>query len=59
MGTFMRRLLRTVLRSEEGATLVEYSLLLALIAMTCVTALTSASCSISAVFRRTAEVFGS
>jgi pilus assembly protein Flp/PilA len=37
-------------RDEEGATLVEYSLLLSLVAVVCVAAMTTLATSLSAIF---------
>jgi len=51
----MTKLLRAIdafVRDEGGASLVEYALLLALIALACVVALTATGTSISAMFGR-------
>jgi pilus assembly protein Flp/PilA len=43
---------RTFIKDEEGASLVEYALLVALIALACVVALTATGTSISDMFTR-------
>jgi len=43
---------KSFVRDEEGASLVEYALLVALIALACVVALTATGTSISAMFTR-------
>lgn len=48
-----------LLRSEEGATLVEYTLLLALIAIVCSTALTTLGCNLAFTFQRAGGMLGS
>jgi pilus assembly protein Flp/PilA len=44
--------LKNFLKDEEGASLVEYALLVALIALACVIAITATGVSISAMFTR-------
>jgi pilus assembly protein Flp/PilA len=51
----MTKLLRAVdafVRDEEGASLVEYALLVALIALACVVAVTATGTNINAMFTR-------
>jgi pilus assembly protein Flp/PilA len=48
---FLQALRKVVARREEGATLAEYGLLLALIAGICVVAVTALGTSISSVFQ--------
>jgi pilus assembly protein Flp/PilA len=43
---------KSFVRDEEGASLVEYALLLALIALACVVAVTATGTSINAMFTR-------
>ena len=59
MRHYVRQVLRAVLRNEEGATLVEYSLLLALIAMACTATITGFGCRLARTLLDAAEVFGS
>lgn len=51
MSRFLR-VVRGFVREEEGASLVEYALLVALIALACVVALTATGTSISDMFTR-------
>ena len=50
--TGLLRATKCFLRDEEGASLVEYALLIALIALACVVALTATGQSISDMFTR-------
>ena len=51
----MRLILGRLLKEEEGAALVEYALLVGLIAMVCVLAITNTGLAIQALFTRIAE----
>jgi pilus assembly protein Flp/PilA len=42
--------LKALIRDEEGATMVEYGLLVALIAIVCLTAITAIGTNLSALF---------
>lgn len=46
----MRKMLQKLFRSEEGATMVEYGLMVALIAVVCITAVTLLGTNLSAQF---------
>lgn len=46
----MKKMLMSVVRGEEGASLVEYGLLVALIAVGCIVALTAVGTTLSAFF---------
>jgi pilus assembly protein Flp/PilA len=46
--------LRTLARHDEGQDLLEYALLVALIALVCVVAITSAGSNVQAIFTRIA-----
>lgn len=46
----MRSMLKKLFRSEEGATMVEYGLMVALIAVVCITAVTALGTGISGLF---------
>ena len=46
----MRNLIRRFRRDEEGASLAEYGLLLALIALVCIAAVTALGTNVSSVF---------
>lgn len=46
--------LRTLARHDEGQDLLEYALLVALIALVCVIAITSAGTNVNAIFTRIA-----
>jgi pilus assembly protein Flp/PilA len=50
MAKFLRAVNKFVAGREEGATLAEYGLLLALIAVVCIAAITLLGTSISAMF---------
>jgi Flp pilus assembly pilin Flp len=58
MRKFLRHRLRSILFSEEAATLVEYSLLLALLAIACTTAMSSLGCGLSFTFFRAGILIG-
>ena len=47
---------KKIARDEEGAVLVEYALLVALIALACITAITLLGTEISALFTRIADI---
>ena len=59
MRRIVRQGLRSILRSDEGATLVEYSLLLALLATVCVAALSTLGCSLTFTFGELGRMIGS
>jgi pilus assembly protein Flp/PilA len=46
--------LRTLARNDEGQDLLEYALLVALIALVCVVAITSAGTNVNTIFTRIA-----
>ena len=50
MARLLRRLGHRAFRKEEGATLAEYGLLLALIAVVCIAAVTLLGTSLSSMF---------
>jgi Flp pilus assembly pilin Flp len=54
----MRRRLKSILRNEHAATLVEYSLLLVLIALASATALSTTGCGLSLTFLRAGHLIG-
>ena len=47
---------KKIARDEEGAVLVEYALLVALIALACITAITLLGSEISGLFTRIADI---
>lgn len=49
-GVTMLRLMKNWIRREEGASMVEYGLMVALIAAVCITAVTALGTSVSALF---------
>jgi pilus assembly protein Flp/PilA len=50
MSRFLTAIKKLVRKDEEGATLAEYGLLLALIAVVCITAITALGTRISTMF---------
>jgi pilus assembly protein Flp/PilA len=48
--TYLRTYLRSFVRNEEGQDLLEYALLVALIAIVCVAAVTTAGENVDAIF---------
>jgi Flp pilus assembly pilin Flp len=60
-GALLRNLrskMKSALRRNEGATLVEYSLLIALIGLGCTAAMTTKSCTLAITFYRAADAIG-
>lgn len=50
--------LRSLFRQEEGQDLLEYALLVALIALVCVVAITAAGANVNTIFTRIAAALG-
>jgi pilus assembly protein Flp/PilA len=50
----MLNLMKRFVREEDGATMVEYGLMVALIAVVCITAVTSVGTDLSALFNNVA-----
>jgi pilus assembly protein Flp/PilA len=50
--------LRSLFRQEEGQDLLEYALLVALIALVCVVAITAAGANVNTIFERIAAALG-
>jgi pilus assembly protein Flp/PilA len=50
--------LRTLARNDEGQDLLEYALLVALIALVCVVAVTSAGTNVNTIFTKIAAALG-
>jgi len=51
----MIKTLKTMIRDEEGATMVEYGLMLALIAVVCITVITTLGTNLSKLFSNVAN----
>jgi len=51
----MFKTLKTMIRDEEGATMVEYGLMLALIAVVCITVITTLGQNLSSLFSNVAN----
>ena len=56
--SIVKKVRKFLTRKEEGATLVEYALLVALIAVFCITAITALGGGISGLFDRITAVLG-
>ena len=54
----MKKLMKKFRRNEEGATMVEYGLMLALIAVVCIAAVTLIGTSAEALFQGIAAALG-
>ena len=50
--------LRSLFRNDEGQDLLEYALLVALIALVCVVAITAAGANVNTIFTRIAAALG-
>jgi pilus assembly protein Flp/PilA len=50
--------LRSFIRNEDGATMVEYGLMLALIAIVCILAVTAIGTNANVVFQNSADALG-
>ena len=50
--------LRSFIRNEDGATMVEYGLMLALIATVCILAVTAIGTNANVVFQNSADALG-
>lgn len=59
MITMVRTYLRSTVRSEEGATAVEYGIMVALIAVVIIVAVTALGTNLSGMFQNVADEVGS
>jgi pilus assembly protein Flp/PilA len=55
---YMRTYLRAFVRNDEGQDLLEYALLVALIAIVCIAVLTTTGTNVEAIFARIGEELG-
>ena len=55
---YMRTYLRAFVRNDEGQDLLEYALLVALIAIVCIIAITTTGTNVDAIFTRIGEELG-
>lgn len=55
LSAMIRNTVRSVVKNEEGATMVEYGLMLALIAIICIVAVTAVGTKASSIFSTTAQ----
>ena len=55
---YMRTYLRAFVRNDEGQDLLEYALLVALIAIVCIIAITTTGTNVEAIFTRIGEELG-
>jgi pilus assembly protein Flp/PilA len=58
MSMFAITALRSLVRRDEGQDLLEYALLVALIALVCVVAITTAGENVNTIFERIAAALG-
>jgi len=54
----MKKLVQAFLRGEEGATMVEYGLMVALIAVACIAVVTTLGGNLSTMFRTVGDKIG-
>lgn len=57
-GTIMTKLIRKLWNDEEGATMVEYALMVALVAVVAIGAVTLLGTNVTAIFNRIADAIG-
>ena len=55
---YMRTYLRAFVRNDEGQDLLEYAVLVALIAIVCIIAITTTGTNVEAIFTRIGEELG-